>query len=259
MSEIVGIFMSGCCGRMGRAINEMVINSDGAEIVAGCDLSDNIGGLDFPVFKNIDDCNVDFDCIIDFSNVSAFDSVLNFALKLKKPLVMCTTGLTEDNLKALEDASKIIPVFKSANMSIGMNVMIELCKKASKFLYPGYDIEIVEAHHNKKLDAPSGTALMLADAIKDEVKSNTDVDMNYVFERQSVRKQRSVDEIGISSIRGGNIVGEHDVMFIGGEEVLTVSHSAQTRAVFARGAVSAALFVKGKEPGYYSMSDMINF
>ena len=251
------ILMSGCCGRMGRAINKMVSEIDDATIVAGVDVSDNKEGLDFPVFKNIYDFDGDFDCIIDFSNVSVVCDVLNYAVAKKKPAVICTTGLGDKELSALNEASKVVPVFKSANMSLGMNVLIAVCKKVSDLLYPGYDIEIVEAHHNKKLDAPSGTAMMIADAIKDEIKKNTDTDMNYVYERQSVRQKRDECEIGISSIRGGNIVGEHDVMFIGDEEILTISHSAQTREVFAKGAVVAARFVADKPCGLYSMSDLV--
>ena len=251
----VKVLMNGCCGRMGRAINEMCQGDSSIEITCGCDLSDNTNGLDFPVFKNISDVNVDFDVIIDFSNSKCIPNLFAFACEKKKPVVCCTTGLSEEDLKILEDASKVIPVFKSANMSIGMNIMVELCKKATKFLYPDYDIEIVEAHHNKKLDAPSGTALMIADAIKGQIDS----EIEYVYDRSDVRKMREKKEIGISAIRGGNIVGEHEALFIGGEEILKISHSAQTRLVFARGSVAAAKYVVDKNPGKYDMSDMIQF
>ncbi len=251
----VRVFMNGCCGRMGRAINEMCLENPTVDIVAGCDLADNTNGLDFPVFKNLNDCDVDFDVIIDFSNSKCIPALFEFACAKKKPVVCCTTGLSDEDMKILDDASKVIPVFKSANMSLGMNIMVELCKKATKFLYPEYDIEIVEAHHNKKLDAPSGTALMIADAIKSQI----DTEIEYVFDRSDVRKMREKKEIGISAIRGGNIVGEHEAMFIGGEEILKISHSAQTRLVFARGSIAAAKFVVDKEPGKYDMSCMINF
>lgn len=247
------VLMNGCCGRMGRVIND-ICNADPAiEIVAGCDLSDNTEGLKFPVFKKLTECDVDFDVIIDFSNAKCMPDLFAFACDKKKPVVCCTTGLGEEELKILEDATKVIPVFKSANMSVGMNIMVELCKKVTKLLYPEYDIEIVEAHHNQKLDAPSGTALMIADAIKSEIES----EVEYVYDRHDVRKKREQKEIGISAIRGGNIVGEHEAMFIGPEEILKVSHSAQTRNVFARGAVVAAKYVVGKEPGKYDMTNVI--
>lgn len=251
---MVRILMNGCCGRMGRAIAEICKEDPDAKIVCGVDVSDNTEGLDFPIFKSPADVDVDFDVIIDFSHFSVIPAIFSLATWKRKPIVCCTTGLTDEDLKILDEASKTIPVFKSANMSLGVNVMIKLCRMATKLLYPGCDIEVVEAHHNQKLDAPSGTALMIADSIKDEI----DGDMQYVYDRQSVRKKRETTEIGISSIRGGNIVGEHEAMFICGEEIVKVSHSAQTRKVFARGAVAAAKFVMDKEHGHYDMSDMID-
>lgn len=251
----VRVLMNGCCGRMGRAINEICLDSSDVKIVAGCDLSDNTNGLDFPVFKALKDCDVDFDVIIDFSNSKCIPALFEFACEKGKAVVCCTTGLSESDMEILNNASKVIPVFKSANMSLGMNIMVELCKKATKLLYPDYDIEIVEAHHNKKLDAPSGTALMIADAIKSQI----DNEIEYVYDRSDVRKMREKKEIGISAIRGGNIVGEHEAMFIGPEEILKISHSAQTRIVFARGSVAAARFIFDKAPGRYDMTDMIKF
>ncbi len=250
----IKIFMNGCCGRMGRVINDMCSESDEFEIVAGGDISTSTDGLNFPVFSDPRECNVDFDAIIDFSNVNCIPNIIELARTRQKPLVCCTTGLTDVHIKLLMDASLSIPVFKSANMSVGMNVLLGLVRKATNLMYPGYDIEIVEAHHNRKLDAPSGTALMIADVISEETNNV----MNYVYDRHSVSAKRESNEIGFSSIRGGNIVGEHDVMFIGPEETLTISHSAQSRSVFARGALSAAKFVKDKKPGLYSMQDMIN-
>ena len=247
------ILMNGCCGYMGRCIAAMCKKDPEIDVVCGIYISDNTEGLDFPVFSDASAVDVDFDVIVDFSHFSCIPKIVEFAVSRKKPIVCCTTGLTEEHLKLLDDASKEIPVFKSANMSLGINVMIALCRKMTNLLYPDYDIEIVEAHHNRKLDAPSGTALMIADAIKDEI----DNEVNYVYDRQSVRRKREQTDIGISSIRGGNIVGEHEVMYIGGEEILKISHSAQTRDVFARGALAAARFVFGKEPGYYDMTDMI--
>jgi len=247
------IFMNGCNGRMGRANTEMCKNSDEYEIVAGGDIFVPEEGLGYPVFTNIDDCDVDFDVIIDFSNAKAVAKFIDFAVARKKGLVLCTTGLSEDDLAKFDEASKVIPVFRSANMSLGMNVLVELVKQATKAFYPAYEIEIVEAHHNKKLDAPSGTALMIADAINETANN----ELHYVYDRQSVRQARDHKELGISAIRGGNIVGDHDVMFIGDEEIVKISHTAQTRAVFARGAVTAANFIADKKAGIYSMKDVV--
>lgn len=250
---MVRILMNGCCGYMGRVIANMCKNDPDAEITCGVDISDNTEGLDFPVFSDANKVDVDFDVIIDFSHFSCIPGIIEFAVNRNKPIVCCTTGLTEDHLKLIDEASKKIAIFKSANMSLGMNIMVALCRKVTKLLYPGYDIEIVEAHHNRKLDAPSGTALMIADAIKDSI----DGEVTYVYDRQSVKKKRETTEIGISSIRGGNIVGEHEAMFIGNEEILKISHSAQTRDVFARGAIAASKYLIGKGCGLYDMTDMI--
>lgn len=246
------IFMNGCCGRMGKVIACMCLNSDEYEIVAGGDIVAN-PDCKFPVYSNLNDCTEDFDVIIDFSNAKAVPAVIKFALDRKKPLICCTTALSEETVNDLHSASDTIAVFKSANMSLGINMMVELAKQATKILYPEFDIEIVEAHHNRKLDAPSGTAVMIADGISEEIEG----DVDYVYDRHSVNKARSKNEIGIASIRGGNIVGEHSAMFISDEEILTISHSAQTRDVFAKGALTAAKFMSGKTSGFYTMSDVI--
>lgn len=250
---MIKVFMFGSLGRMGRAIYSITKGSDEYQIVAGSDIMDKAEGIDYPIFINPMDCDIDFDVIVDFSNKSAVDTVIDFALKTNKPLVCCTTGLEESTLENLNKASSRIPVFKSANMSYGMNILFELCKEAAKALYPGFDIEIVEAHHNRKLDAPSGTAYSIAESIKEVIPQ----DMEYVYDRHSKNEKRSPNEIGFSSIRGGNIVGEHDVMFISDEEILTISHSAQTRDVFAKGALTAAGFMVGKNPGFYSFKELI--
>lgn len=249
---MVKVFLNGCCGRMGKAIANLCVNNPEYKIVAGGDIVEN-PSYDFPVYTNLNDCTEDFDAIIDFSNAKAVPSVLEFALNRKKPFVCCTTALSDETIASIQTASETIAVFKSANMSLGINMMVELCKKATKILYPEFDIEIVEAHHNRKLDAPSGTAIMIADGIKQEISD----DVEYVYDRHSVNKARSKNEIGISAIRGGNIVGEHSAMFISDEEILTISHSAQTRDVFAKGALTAAKFMAGKNNGYYTMSDVI--
>jgi len=250
---MVGIFMNGCCGHMGRAIVDMVKHSEDYRIVAGGDIVVPEEPIGFPVYANVNDCEEDFDVIIDFSNAKAVPGIIEFAKKKNKPLVLCTTGLDDDAVRMSVEASKQIPVFRSANMSLGMNVLFELVRKATRVLYPDYEIEIVEAHHNRKLDAPSGTAYMIADIINEEANNELD----YVYERHSEMKARDHKELGISSIRGGNIVGEHEVYFIGDEEVLKVSHSAQRREVFGRGALTAAKFLVNKPAGCYSMQDVI--
>lgn len=249
---MVKIFLNGCCGRMGKAIVNLCQQSDECQIVAGGDLITN-PDYKFPVYTNVTECEEDFDVIIDFSNAKAVPTILQFALNRNKPFICCTTALSDETVASILEASDKIAVFKSANMSLGINMMVELCKKATKILYPEFDIEIVEAHHNRKLDAPSGTAMMIASAIDQEIPDN----IEYVYDRHSVNKARTKQEIGISSIRGGNIVGEHSAMFISDEEILTISHSAQTRDVFAKGALTAAKFMAGKDKGYYTMSDVI--
>ena len=249
---MVKIFLNGCCGRMGKAIANLCYNNPDYKIVAGGDIIEN-KNYDFPVYTSLSECTEDFDVIIDFSNAKAVPTILEFALSRKKPFICCTTALSDDTVSAILSASEKIAVFKSANMSLGINMMVELCKQATRILYPEFDIEIVEAHHNRKLDAPSGTAMMIASAIDQEISDNVE----YVYDRHSVNKARSKNEIGISSIRGGNIVGEHSAMFISDEEILTISHSAQTRDVFAKGALTAAKFMCGKEKGYFTMSDVI--
>ena len=249
---MVKIFLNGGCGRLGKAIANLCCNNPDYKIVAGGDIIEN-KNYDFPVYTSLSECTEDFDVIIDFSNAKAVPTILEFALSRKKPFICCTTALSDDTVSAILSASEKIAVFKSANMSLGINMMVELCKQATRILYPEFDIEIVEAHHNRKLDAPSGTAMMIASAIDQEISDNVE----YVYDRHSVNKARSKNEIGISSIRGGNIVGEHSAMFISDEEILTISHSAQTRDVFAKGALTAAKFMAGKEKGYFTMSDVI--
>lgn len=249
---MVNIFLNGCCGRMGHTIAKMCQHNDEYKVVAGCDVT-TCDDFSFSIYSNPQDCAEDFDVIIDFSNAKAVPTILNYALTRNKPFICCTTALSDDTVAELLKASETIPVFKSANMSVGINLMLELVKKCTKTLYPEYDIEIVEAHHNRKLDAPSGTAMMIANAISQEIPEEVD----YVYDRQSRNEARKKTEIGISSIRGGNIVGDHSAMFINDEEIITVSHRAMTRDVFAKGALTAAGFMCGKKAGYYNMSDVI--
>lgn len=241
------IIISGCNGRMGRTVAERIAARDDCIAVAGIDI--NTSPLGFPVFASAADCTVDADVIIDFSNPSALPALLELAVSHKIPAVIATTGISDEGKALIEEASKSIPVFFSANMSLGVNLLVELARKAADVLGGDFDIEIVEKHHNQKLDAPSGTALMIADAIADG--------KHYVYDRHSVRRKRGRDEIGIHSVRGGNIVGEHDVIFAGTDEVITLSHSAASRGVFAAGAVNAAIFLAGKQPGIYNMGDLI--
>lgn len=246
------IILSGACGRMGKAVYEAVAASDDCEIVAGVDICAN-ATLPYPVYANFADIKETADVVVDFSHHTAVIAVLDYAKAQSMPAVISTTGHNEDECAYMEDAAKAIPVFYSRNMSLGINLMIALAKKAASVLGTSFDIEIVEEHHSKKLDAPSGTALMLADAIRDTLDSNTE----YVYDRHLERRERSKNEIGIHSVRGGSIVGEHEVIFAGKDEVVRIHHSAFSRDVFAKGALSAAKFLVGKAAGSYSMEDML--
>ncbi|MCI5918933.1 MAG: 4-hydroxy-tetrahydrodipicolinate reductase [Roseburia sp.] len=247
------VIMSGCNGKMGQVITGICKEDADIEIVAGIDPYDGIKN-DYPVFSNISLCDVDADVIIDFSNAKAVDDVLVYSVEKQVPVVLCTTGLSEEQLKKVEDASKKVAILKSANMSLGINTLMELLKTAATIFAPaGFDMEIVEKHHNQKLDAPSGTALALADAMNDAL----DQKYEYKYDRSQERKKRDKYEIGISAVRGGNIVGEHEVIFAGMDEVIEFKHTAYSKGVFAKGAVEAAKFLKGKAAGHYEMSDVI--
>lgn len=251
---MIKLFLSGCCGRMGRVIAGIVADRDDCTVVGGYDLKAD-PALSFPVFTDVEKVDVDYDVLIDFSNASAVPSVIRLSQRTHRPLVVATTGLSSEVRDQLTELSKETAVFTSANMSLGVNILIRLAKQATKALFPSFNIEIIEAHHNQKLDAPSGTALMIADAIKENLN---DPEVFYRYERESIREKRSDKEIGISAIRGGTIVGEHDVILAGPNEVITLSHSAQSREVFANGAVAAALFLSKQENGMYDMDDLIS-
>jgi len=249
---MIKVIMHGYNGRMGRVIHENA-EKNAVEIVAGIDLFPAENNK-FPVFKNIKDCDVEADVIIDFSHPSAFEDLTGYAAEHKLPLVMCTTGLSEEQMEKLRsETAGEIPVFFSANMSLGVNLLIDLVKKAARFLEGNFDIEIIEKHHNQKLDAPSGTALAIADGINSALENPC----KYVYDRQPYREKRSQTEIGIHAVRGGTIVGEHSVIFAGFNEVIEVNHSAMSRDVFAIGAMKAAKYIKDLPPGMYSMSDML--
>ena len=250
---MTNILLCGCSGRMGEAVSKLVGERDDAKIIAGVDVSSSAQVSGYPIYQSVSEFSGKADVIVDFSHHTALPSLLEYAVSAQTPIVVCTTGHTEAELAAMGEASKQVAVFHSGNMSIGINLLMELCKKAAETLGVAFDVEIVEKHHNKKLDAPSGTALMLADAVKSTREST-----EYVFDRHSVRRQRSAEEIGIHSVRGGTIVGEHEVIFAGNNEVITLSHSAASREIFAAGAVRAAVFMTGKSAGLYNMSNVIN-
>lgn len=252
---MVKILMHGCNGKMGRMITEIVKNEEDAVIAAGVDKFTGIPN-DYPVFEEIAQCDVDVDVVIDFSNAGAVDELLDYCVKKSLPVVLCTTGLSDEQLKKVDECSKKIAVLKSANMSMGINLLLKLLKDAAKVLAPaGYDIELVEKHHNQKLDAPSGTALALADSINEAMGN----EYEYVYDRSQVRKKRDAKEIGISAVRAGTIVGEHEVIFAGTDEVIEFKHTAYSRSVFAKGAVEAGKFLAGQPAGMYDMGDVIQF
>lgn len=249
---MVGVILHGCNGRMGQMLSELISKDEEMTVVAGIEPSGEAKN-DYPVYKSFDELKETADVIIDFSTASAIDSLLDYCEKTHTPLVLCSTGLSEAQLDRVERLAKVSAVLVSANMSLGINVLLKLLKNVTKTLYGnGFDIEIVEKHHNQKLDAPSGTALALADVMKDELD-----DISYNLDRTKVRKKRERNEIGISAVRGGTIVGEHEVIFAGTDEVIEIKHTAYSRAIFAKGAMSAAKFLKGKSAGKYNMSDVI--
>lgn len=249
------IIMNGCNGAMGQTITRIVAEDTEAEIVAGIDPSDNKKN-DYPVFKSLGECSVSADVVIDFSAAAAVDALLEQAIEKRLPIVLCTTGLSKEQLEKVEAASKQIAILRSANMSLGINMLLKLVGEAAKILAEAdFDIEIVEKHHNKKVDAPSGTALALADAINESMNNRYE----YVYDRSKTRQRRDKRELGISAVRGGTIVGEHEIIFAGMDEVIELRHTAYSKAVFAKGSVSAAKFLVGRRPGYYDMSDVIRF
>lgn len=251
---MVKVIMHGCNGRMGQMITGLIAQDDEIEIVAGIDLSNHIQNS-YPVFPTIAECDVKADAVIDFANVKAVDSLMDYCADKNLPCVVCTTGLNEEQIQKLHNTAKKTAILKSANMSLGINMLLKLLKEATKTLAPaGFDIEIVEKHHNQKLDAPSGTALALADSMNEELNN----EYAYKFDRSQDMQKRPKKEIGISAVRGGTIVGDHDVIFAGTDEVITFSHTAYSRAVFAKGAIQAAKFLAGKSAGFYDMSDVID-
>lgn len=252
---MIRAIMHGCNGKMGQVITNMIKEDAQIELVAGVDKYHGIENT-YPVFDTLADCDVEADVVIDFSNASAVDGLLEICGERKLPVVLCTTGLSEDQLKKVEETSKKTAVLRSANMSLGVNLLMKLLKQAASVLAPaGFDIEIVEKHHNQKVDAPSGTAIAMADSINEAL----DNEYVYTYDRSRERKKREPNEIGIVAVRGGTIVGKHDVIFAGADEVIEFEHTAYSKAVFGKGAVEAAKFLAGKEPGKYGMEDVIQF
>lgn len=250
---MVNIIMHGCNGKMGQVISGLVAADENVNIVAGIDIYDD-GHNDYPVFANINDCNVKADVVIDFASVKAVDALLDFCEKTKTPVVVCTTGLSEEQIEKVNKVSEKVAVLRSANMSLGINTLFKVLKMVSPLLSDaGFDIEIVEKHHHLKLDAPSGTALALADSINESLPEKFD----YKYDRSMDRAKRPVNEIGISAVRGGTIVGEHEIIFAGEDEVIEFKHTAYSKAVFAKGAIQAAKFLKDKPAGLYTMKEVI--
>lgn len=251
---MIRILLSGCCGTMGHVVADYAAKQPECEISAGIDVRKD-ETFHFPVYANPENIPMQTgDVLIDFSNPSLLDSLLEFGIRTRTPLVLCTTGYNKQQIDSIRQASQQISIFFSGNMSLGINLLIALSQKAAKILGNDFDIEIIEKHHNKKIDAPSGTALMIADGISNALDEN----MEYVFDRHSRRKAREKNEIGIHSIRGGTIVGEHEIIFAGPQETVTLSHSAQSKEIFAAGALHAAAFLRNKVSGLYNMSDMLN-
>lgn len=251
---MINVIMHGCNGHMGRVVTDLIEKDENIQIVAGVDAYTEVPNK-YPVFSKISECTVKADVIIDFAVAQAVDGLIEYAMTTETPVVLCTTGLSAEQIEKVNQASKKVAILKSANMSLGINTLMKLLREAADILANrGFDIEIVEKHHNQKLDAPSGTAIALADAINEEF----DHSYEYVYDRSTRREKRPEKEIGISAVRGGTIVGEHDVIFAGQDEVITFSHTAYSRAVFGKGAVEAAKFLAQKPAGMYDMSDVIN-
>ena len=247
------IIMLGCNGRMGQMITDMVKQDDECMIVAGIDIVDNRDN-GYPVYTKLADCDVEADAIIDFTSATDFESRMDYAVDKQIPIIECSTGLSEEQMDYLKKASEKVAVLKSANMSLGINLLMKLLKEAAvKLAGDGFDVEIVEKHHNQKLDAPSGTALALADSINEAMDDRYE----YIYDRSQVRQKRDKKELGISAVRGGTIVGEHEVIFAGTDEVITFKHTAYSRAVFAKVSITAAKYLKGKAAGLYDMSDVL--
>ncbi|SHJ64127.1 dihydrodipicolinate reductase [Clostridium cavendishii DSM 21758] len=250
---MVKVILNGCCGKMGTVISNLALKFPNLEIVAGIDKFNN-GLTNYPVFEDLNSCNVEYDVLLDFSRADALKSILDFSKTNNKPVVICSTGYTKEDLAIIDETSKSLPLFRSANMSLGINLINMVLRKISPVLYENFDIEIIEKHHNQKVDAPSGTALLLAHGIQDSLNTQTKL----VQGRDGISK-REKNEIGIHAVRGGSIVGDHDVIFAGEQEIIEINHKAMSRDVFAMGALKACAYMANiTAPGIYNMEDVIN-
>ena len=249
---MTNIAICGANGKMGKTVYNCVKERENCKVVAGIDVFTE-QYADFPIVSKPSELPVKPDVIIDFSNPASLDGLLEYCLSTGTPIVVASTGYSEEQIQQIKSASQQIPVFFTFNMSLGINLLVQLAKKATSVLGDQFDIEIVEKHHNQKIDAPSGTAIMLANAVNETLNNSK----HFVYDRHSRRQKREKSEIGIHAIRGGTIVGEHDVIFAGHDEVITLSHSASSKTVFAEGSVNAGIFLKGQPAGLYDMSMLI--
>lgn len=249
---MLNIAVSGCSGKMGRVIYDVINNRDDCKVCCGIDIS-GTEYADFPVYTKISELQEKPDIFIDYSHPSLLDDLLEYCLSTGTPIIFATTGYNDNQISQIHKASEQIPVFFTFNMSLGINLLAELAKKATQILGGQFDIEIVEKHHNQKIDAPSGTAIMLANAINEELNNS----YTYIYDRHSVRQKRGKTEIGLHAVRGGTIVGEHEIIFAGRDEVISLSHSATSKEVFAVGSVNAAVYMANKPAGLYNMKDLI--
>ncbi|MFZ5967950.1 MAG: 4-hydroxy-tetrahydrodipicolinate reductase [Bacillota bacterium] len=252
---MINVIITGCCGKMGKVLSRLIAQDEEMKIIAGIDRNANQPDSNHPfeVFTELSECSHKADVVIDFSHYSALPKILDYCISTNTPLVTATTGLSEEDHARILEASKTVPIFQSANMSLGVNVMLDLAKAAAKALYEKFDIEIIEKHHNKKVDSPSGTAYMIANAINDALSEQLD----YVYGRHGKSDERKKTDVGIHAIRGGNIVGEHTVIFAGQDEIIEIKHTAVSKDIFALGAIKAAKFLVDKTPGYYNMNSML--
>lgn len=249
---MINVILSGCNGKMGQVITGLVAEDNEINIVCGCDINTQ-STAGYPVYDNINKFEGKADVIIDFSHPNSFDNIVTYCQNTKTPVLMATTGLSAEQIEKLDKLSKEVAVFRSANMSIGINLLINLVKQAAVLLEDKFDIEIIEKHHNQKIDAPSGTALMIADEISESLCGKPE----YVYDRHSQRKKRDKKEIGLHAVRGGTIVGEHNVLFAGNNEMIEIKHTATSKEVFAEGSIRAAKFLAGRRPGMYDMKNLI--
>lgn len=249
---MVKVILSGANGKMGRVIHRCIAEREDCRIVAGFDQNNTVYS-DFPIFEHPAEFEGDADVIIDFSHPSALQELMGYAKSKKIPVVVATTGYTPEQIAYIKECTAEIPVFFSFNMSLGVNLLVNLAKRAAEILGGQFDIEIIEKHHNQKIDAPSGTALMIADGINETLGET----QKYMYDRHSQRKKRDKNEIGIHAVRGGTIVGEHEVIFAGHDEIISLKHQAMSKEIFAVGSINAAIFLCGKQPGLYDMSKMV--